>query len=176
MQPFTNATIDIDTLPKYEATPLTTPNSKYWNIIVINLIIFLVLIGIGLSILITFNDKVKTNWIIWTGLFIAFSVFLFLLYRASFKRRGFALREKDIMYKSGVIAETTTIVPLNRIQHVALNEGLLSRIFHLGTLQIYTASGTSGNIHIAGIPIEQARAMKEALVQRLVVNSETESE
>ncbi len=176
MQPFTNATIDIGTLPKYEATPLTTPNSKYWNIIVINLIIFLILIGIGLSILITFNDEVKTNWIIWTGLFITFSAFLFLLYRASFKRRGFALREKDIMYKSGLIAETTTIVPLNRIQHVALNEGLLSRMFHLGTLQIYTASGTSGNIHIAGVPIEQAKAMKEALVQRLVVNTETEGE
>ncbi|MNR37605.1 Bacterial membrane flanked domain protein [compost metagenome] len=75
-----------------------------------------------------------------------------------------------------MIAETTIIVPLNRIQHVSLSEGVLSRMFALGTLQIYTAGGSSGEIKIAGIPIEQAKALKEALVQRLVVNPETESE
>ncbi|MGV3546887.1 MAG: PH domain-containing protein [Pedobacter sp.] len=176
MQHFTNETIDLNTLPKYEETQLTTPDPKYWNIIVINLVLFLAFIGIGLTLITIFNEDAQHNWMIWTGLYIAAAIFLFLLFRASFKRRGFALREKDVLYKSGIIAETTTIVPLNRIQHVALNEGFLSRMFQLGTLQIYTAGGSSGDVRIAGVPIEQAKAMKEALVQRLVVNSEKESE
>ncbi|SOD14980.1 PH domain-containing protein [Pedobacter xixiisoli] len=173
---FTNETIDLQQLPKYEETILTAPAPKYWRIIIINLIIFLFIIGAGLSALFLIDDEVQSNWSIFAGIFVAFAAFLFLLFRASFKRRGFALREKDILYKSGVIAETTIIVPLNRIQHVSLSEGVLSRMFDLGTLQIYTAGGSSGEIRIAGIPIEQAKALKEALVQRLVVNSETESE
>lgn len=176
MQNFTNETIDLEQLPKYEETALTAPAPKYWKIIVINLTIFLFVIGAILTTFILIDAEVKSNWFIFAGIFIVFAAFLFLLFRASFKRRGFALREKDVLYKSGIIAETTTIVPLNRIQHVALNEGFLSRMFHLGTLQIYTAGGSSGEIRIAGVPIEQAKAMKEALVKRLVVNSETESE
>lgn len=175
MQNFTNETIDLNALPKFEETPLTHPHEKYWNVMVINLVLFLAFIGIGLTLLIVFKQEVQKNWMLWSALFIGFAAFLFLLYRASFKRRGFALREKDVLYKSGIIAETTTIVPLNRIQHVALNEGFLSRMFHLGTLQIYTAGGSTGQIRIAGVPIEQAKAIKEALVQRLVINSKPET-
>jgi len=176
MQHFTNETIDIQQLPKYEETALTAPASKYWQVMLINLIIFTLLSGGGLAIFILIDEKMRANWAIFIGLFVLIIIVLFLLYWASFKRRGFALREKDIIYKSGVIAETTTIVPLQRIQHVALNEGFLSRIFKLGTLHIYTAGGSSGEIRIAGVPIEQAKAMKEALVQRLVVNSATQGE
>jgi len=176
MQNFSNETINLDALPKYEETPLTGPAPKYWNIIVINIVLLLLFIGISLSLITVFNEDVQRNWMIWTGLYIIGALFLFLLFRASFKRRGFALREKDVLYKSGIIAETTVIVPLNRIQHVALNEGFLSRMFHFGTLQIYTAGGASGEIRIAGVPIEQAKAMKEALVQRLVINKETQNE
>ncbi len=174
MQEFTNNTIDLGTLPKYEETALTTPDSKYWQIIVINLLIFLFVIGAGLAVITFIDEEMRANWFIFLGAFLVFAAFLFLVFRASFKRRGFALREKDVLYKSGIIAETTTIVPLNRIQHVALNEGFLSRMFKLGTLHIYTAGGSSGEIRIAGVPIEQAKALKEALVQRLVVNSALE--
>lgn len=172
MTAFTNETIDLDQLPKYEETTLTRPDPKYWLLLVINTSIFLVMAGIGLFTLLILNNDMGTNWEVWSALYVVFGVILFFVLSASFKRRGFALREKDVLYKSGIIAATTTIVPLNRIQHVALNEGVLSRIFKLGTLQIYTAGGSSGQISIAGIPIEQAKVMKEALVQRLVVQSE----
>jgi membrane protein YdbS with pleckstrin-like domain len=172
MIPFTNETIDLELLPKYEDASLSRPHSKYWTLIVINTSIFLILIGVGLTTAFILNENARMNWPIWSALYVIFAVILFVIYRASFKRRGFALREKDVLYKSGIIAATTTIVPLNRIQHVALNEGVLSRMFKLGTLQVYTAGGNSGQINIVGIPIEQAKVMKEALVQRLVVKTE----
>ncbi len=172
MKVFTNDVIDIDLLPKYEATTLNKPDPSYWTLMLVNIIAFLTILGIGLAVFILLSEKAPMNWPIWVVAYLIFAILLFVVYNASFKRRGFALREKDILYKSGVIAETTTIVPLNRIQHVALNEGILSRVFKLGTLQIYTAGGNSGQISIAGIPIEQAKVMKEALVQRLVVKTE----
>lgn len=174
MSQFTNETIDLDLLPKYEDTQLTAPDPKYWNVIAINILLFLAFLGSTLTLFLIFNEQAKNHLFLWIGLFLLLAALLFLIYRASFKRRGFALREKDLIYKSGVIVETTTIIPLNRIQHIALNEGLFSRMYKLSTLQLFTASGSSGNIHIAGIEVEKARAIKEALLSRLDL-SETSS-
>lgn len=177
MENFTNQTVDLENLPQYQETVLAKPHAKYWKVIVINIVLFLLIVGIGLGLLIALNENFRP-FIYWSlGLYLSTSVALFLVYGASFKRRGFALREKDIIYKSGIIAETTTVVPLNRIQHVALNEGVFSRMFGLGTLEIFTAGGNSGHMQIAGIEIEKAKAIKEALVKRVdtVINKENQA-
>ncbi|MFD0940869.1 PH domain-containing protein [Pedobacter boryungensis] len=167
MEEFTNENIDLDKLPKYQEVTLTAPHPNYWKVILINIFIFLFFAGVCLTAFLFLNEDIKHNRPFFIGGYLVVAVLIFILYRASFKKRGFALREKDIVYKSGIIAETTTIVPLNRIQHVALDEGIFSRIFMLGKLQIFTAGGQSGHLHIAGIEIEKARSMKEILLRKL---------
>ncbi|WP_199138605.1 PH domain-containing protein [Pedobacter sp. ASV12] len=164
---FANETIDLDQLPKYEETKLNAPHASYWRVILINLLICLLLLSGALAMLFFLNQEIRPYLVPMGIAYLLVWILLFVLYRASFKKRGFALREKDIMYKSGIIAETTTIIPLNRIQHVALEEGLFSRMYGLATLQLFTAGGQSGHMHIAGIPIAKARVIKEALVKRL---------
>jgi len=167
MQDFTNEPIDINLLPKYELVPLSKPHPNYWKIIVINILIFLLFVGTVLTVMF-FNIPELSNYLYPTiAVYALLAIFLFFIFKASFKRRGFALRDKDLIYKSGIIAETTTIVPLNRIQHVALNEGIFSRIFKLGKIQIYTAGGHSGHLMIAGVEIETAKSMKELLLKKL---------
>ena len=167
MQEFTNETIDLENLPKYQDVELTAPNPKYWNVIVINLSIILLLVGGAIATLFFLVDDEKPNPFYILAGYLVFSALLFLIHRLSFKKRGYALREKDIIYKHGLIAETTTIIPIHRIQHVALDEGITSRSYGLATLQIYTAGGASGHVHIAGIEVEKAKIIKEALIKRL---------
>lgn len=164
---FTNEVIDIHSLPKYEEIALQHPHPDYWKIICINLSIFLGLIGIGGAILLIFINEIRTYAFLITAIYAALGVILFLLFRASFKKRGYAIRTHDAIYKSGIIAESTTIVPLNRIQHIELNEGILSRVFHLGSLQLFTAGGQTGHIHISGIPIEEAKNIRDLLLNKL---------
>jgi len=164
---FTNEPIDLDQLPTYETVALVKPHPNYWKVIVINISIFLFVIGACLTTLIIFEPEVRANKYPIIAGYLLLALLLFIIYRASFKKRGFALRDKDVIYKSGIIAETTTVVPLNRIQHVALDEGIFSRIFKLGKLQIYTAGGQSGHLMIAGIEIEKAKRMKELLLGKL---------
>ncbi len=167
MLAFTNEPIEINSLPKYEEVSLNAPHPNFWNVIVINILFLFVLGAIGLGLFTFFNEQLRPySWYYSAGYLFVF-LLIFLLYKASFKKRGYALREKDIIYKSGIIAETTSIIPLNRIQHVALDEGMFSRMYKLATLQIHTAGGTTGHMHIAGIPIEQAQAIKEALLKKL---------
>lgn len=167
MQDFTNDTLDIDGFPKYEEVSLNAVSKKYWKVVLLNIIIFLLALAAGLAML--WQIAVASRpyiYVICLG-YIAFSTLLILLYQTAIRRRGFAIREKDILYRSGIIAISTTIIPFSRVQHIALDEGLFSRMYQLGQLRIFTAGGSSGSLHIPGIEIEQARQIKELLMKQI---------
>lgn len=167
MLDFTNDTLDIGNLPKYEEVPLNAVSKKYWNVVVINLIIFLLILASGLTAALYFSVASRPYIYIIAGGYIAFSIILFTLYKTDINRRGYAVREKDILYRSGIIAISTTIIPFSRIQHIALDEGLFSRMYQLGQLRVFTAGGSSGSLHIPGIDIDQARQIKEILMTQI---------
>jgi membrane protein YdbS with pleckstrin-like domain len=172
MQEFTNDPIDIDSLPSYEQAPLKALNPKYWNVVLIHTGIFLFLLAAGIAALLVFNAEAKQHIILLSSLYIVFAVLLITLNRADVSRRGFAVRDKDIIYRNGIIALTTTIVPFSRIQHIALHEGFFARMFGLGALNIFTAGGSSGSLHIPGIEIEEARRIKEMLMKQITKTGE----
>ena len=173
---FTNQTIDIDSLPKYQEVTLQPIHPKYWNVMVINILIFIALLlmaFVGVSI--AAPEKLPTLFYVLTPLFIiVFGGFLFWINRMAFNKRGYAIREKDFIYRSGVLAKTTTIVPFNRIQHIAVNEGVFSRMYGLAALEIYTAGGSSSDLTISGIEKEKAISIKEFLMNNIKVTTPSE--
>ncbi|RZM15683.1 MAG: PH domain-containing protein, partial [Pedobacter sp.] len=132
MPDFTNNTIDIDQLPKFEDVHLQPLSNKYWKVVLINIIIFLLFVAAGISAVLYLKEEARQYLFIILSIYIAFAILLVLMYNIGVKRRGFAVRDKDIIYASGVLALSTTIVPFTRIQHIALHEGLISRMFQLG--------------------------------------------
>lgn len=167
MQDFTNNTLDIASLPQFEAVPLNKISKKYWNVVLLNTFIFLLLLAAGLVVLFFLNQESRSYIYPVAGAYIVLSLLLILLFRASIRRRGFALRENDIIYKSGIISISTSIVPFARVQHITLDEGIFSRMYQLASLQILTAGGASGSITIAGIEVEEAQKIKDILTRQL---------
>ena len=84
-----------------------------------------------------------------------------------FRKKEFAFREHDVLFRHGVIALNTTIIPYNRIQHVALHEGMISRYFGLAKIQIFTAGGSSSDLEIPGIEKEQAENIKQLVMGKI---------
>jgi len=147
--------------------PLTPLHPNYWKVIMLNIALFLILTG-GAALAIVLLDEESRPYLVHTVIgFAVFAILLFALFRLSFKRRGLAIREKDIIYSSGILSATTTIIPFHRIQHVALNEGVFSRMYHLGSLEVFTAGGQSGHIKIHGMEINEANKVKELLSKKL---------
>lgn len=166
MKEFTNEVIDLESLPTYETVPLQAPNSNYLKVILLNITVVALIIGAALIGLLSLDEEIQpAKYYVAIGYLILFLV-IYILYIISFKKRGFALRDKDIIYKSGIIAETTSIVPFNRIQHVALNEGLFSRMYSLASIQVHTA-GASSKLAISGLPLDQAKLIKEAILKKI---------
>src|SRR5690606_12474602 len=64
----------------------------------------------------------------------------------SVPRKGYAIRDKDDVYKSGVMWRSVTAVPFNRVQHVETASTPLDRRFRQATLQLFTAGSSGGDL------------------------------
>lgn len=167
MEEFTNVTIDTTALPRFEEVEFTALHADYWKVKLIGLLILLLILA-GSAAALILNDaevaEIKTKLLI--GIFVFFLLIL-LFSRIGFKKTGFAFRTHDVLFRNGIIATTTIVIPYNRIQHVALHEGLLSRYFGLAKVQIFTAGGSSSDIEIPGIKKEQAENIKQLLMGKI---------
>jgi len=116
-----------------------------------------------------------TLWLFIPLLFIALSVFIWAPMVA--QSRGFALRDHDIHYKSGIIWRKTVSLPFNRIQHVELESGPLERIFKLTTLKFFTAGGGNADMKIPALGFERASKLRSFVMEKAgVVESESASD
>ena len=85
----------------------------------------------------------------------------------SVPRMGYALREHDLLYKSGVFWRTVTAVPFNRIQHVEKSSTPLDRRFQIASLQIFTAGGSGGDLKIHGLPARVAEQIRAFILDKV---------
>ncbi len=83
------------------------------------------------------------------------------------KRNGYALREKDIIFRRGFLFQKTTVVPFNRIQHVSVERGVIDKTLKLATLRIFTAGGSGSDLDIPALLPETAFSLKEELSNRM---------
>ena len=82
-------------------------------------------------------------------------------------RRGYAVRDKDIAYKSGVLWRAETVVPYNRVQHAETGSGPIDRYFSLSRLTVFTAGTAGGDLRIDGLGEDVAERLRVFIVDRL---------
>lgn len=169
MENFTNETVNLNSLPKYEEVNFSPLHKNYFKVVYINIAITLFIFAVGIGVLFFTIEELQntSNYLIFGISYFVFAIIVIFPSMASVKKRGFAVREKDILYKRGLISTTTTVIPFNRVQHVAMHEGVFSRMFHLAQIQIYTAGGSTSDIKISGIEKERAENIKELLTQKI---------
>jgi uncharacterized protein len=92
---------------------------------------------------------------------------LTLLAGVEARRRGWALRQHDVIYRSGLLVRRTTVLPFRRVQHVETVSGPLERAFGLLRLTCYTAGGFSADLVIAGLETRTAERVRQFLLGRI---------
>ena len=91
----------------------------------------------------------------------------FLWPLVSVPRKGYAIRDKDIIYKSGVFWHTVTAIPFNRIQHVEKSSTPLERRLELATLQLFTAGGSGGDLKIHGLSAVDSEKLRVFILDKV---------
>ena len=84
----------------------------------------------------------------------------------SVPRRGYAVRDRNILFRKGVVWRSVTAVPFNRIQHVETSSTPLERQFGLATLQLFTAGGSGGDLKIRGLGKDIAERLRVFILDK----------
>jgi membrane protein YdbS with pleckstrin-like domain len=142
---------------------------KYLSIIFVNgFILLLIVLGVLIYLWTAVTEpKFQANfqWIL-LGVLALFLLWISYAYK-SFSFKAYAFRERDITYRTGWLWRSITTVPFNRVQHCEVSQGVIDRYLGLGKLKIYTAGGSSSDVSIPGLFVEQATDLKDFIVEKI---------
>ncbi len=159
---FENKLIPPDELPELEEADFTGLEKDFLYMRLLGRGIFFFLAALVLTFWTLFGDMVWYHWLIpWAVLL----TLLLILDIKGFDIKGYAIRTKDISYKSGLIFFTQSSIPFNRIQHCEISQGPLGRLFDLASVRVYTAGGGSSDMVIQGLHKERAQKLRDYITK-----------
>lgn len=164
-----NPELDLSQVPRLEALEYIGVSERYrtlrllvWGTVQFTILV-LVLSPFWAAWVPGIQIEMDTDlWLVPVGLQLVLAGFWLLEEVLGFPRRGYAVRDRDITYRSGWFSRSTVTVPYGQVQHLELTQGLLARAFGLKHLKLYTAGG-SGNLRIAGLAEEDADVLRSVL-------------
>lgn len=166
---FQNAGIDTSLLPKAEELVLEPIDPNYRKVLWREWLAGWFLFGIAIAIVLLFMEPIHDP--IWIAAISAGFVLLalsnWIVIIRSFHYKAYALREHDIVYRSGYLVRSTRICPFNRIQHCSVDIGFIERKFGLASLSLFTAGGNQADMKIPGLKEEDAAAMREFITRKI---------
>jgi hypothetical protein len=77
---------------------------------------------------------------------------------------GYRIDNRVLETHSGRLFQTTRLLPLNRLQHVDLQQGPIERMYGLARLELHTAGTENATITIPGLAHEDAVRLRDHLV------------
>lgn len=168
MPDFSNDKILNHELPRFEEVELTPVSPKYLQVIIVNTIIFslILLVAGGVGHFFLKSSVERFSWVLPAA--ITLLVVLNFIYQIlAFRQRKYAFREHDVIYQFGLISKTIVIIPFNRIQHTALEEGWLSRSLGLKSITVFTAGAGGSDLSINGLPKEIAESFNQLILTKI---------
>ena len=164
---FENEVLEIDSLPKYEEVELRSFAPNYLLKRNISTTIWVIIIAVGITISYNFAEEFQIFVPFVGAAFFLIIIWSYISNYQWYKKSGYAVRERDIIFKRGFLFEKTTVVPFNRVQHVSTNRGVMDKMLNLSTLNVFTAGGSGSDVTLPGLLPETASSLKETLAARM---------
>lgn len=164
---FSNPAIDVSSLPQAEAIDLQPIERSYWKVLQLEWLITSVILLAGGGLLIFFIKSLHKNWVfaLAAGAWLLIIVCRYWLMRESFNRTAYAMREKDVLYRTGYIIRSLHICAFNRIQHCSIHAGPLERQWGLASISLFTSG--SADLKIPGLTEATAANIREFIMQKI---------
>lgn len=178
---FVNPAVPLDSLPGTESLEWTPLHPRFARRLqVASLIRSVVIAGAGAAfhlLVIARIPPITENlpWLPafgWTviGTFCLWSI---LWPAVAVPRRGYVVRDKDLLYKSGVLWRSVKAFPFNRVQHTKLDSTPLDRRFGLASLSVFPAGAGAGQ-RVRGLGQETAERLRVYISERIERDGDAE--
>lgn len=169
---FENAEISVEELPQAAALDWRTLDSRYARRLQVQALLTTMAVSGGILALALLPLDVDLPFALAWAVIAAGAVAGLAWPPISVPRKGYAIRERDFVYRSGVFWLAEHAVPFNRVQHVETGSTPLDRAFGLATLHLYTAGGSGSDLHIHGLPADVAERLRLFVLEHAGVNVE----
>ncbi len=166
---FSNLQVQWNDLPQWQETTFQKVQPAYLTVLRISWSIGLGILLLALAAMFVFIQEIQKPFVMGIAgvTYVLLTASIFMIGTGAFKRKAYAIREKDILYKAGWIFRDVHIVPISRIQHCVIHSGPIERKFGLASLHIYTAANDVLDISIKGISIADAEQLKEFILSQI---------
>ena len=157
---------NIDPVDELRYEPLEI---KFINVQFIGAIIsYLFFLALPFLLLLTEGFNYRTHVIIGAEFVILVTavINLWLLPKA-YAYKGFAIREHDITYRSGIIFPSIVTIPFCKIQQVSIQQSPIARIFGLYSVDVVNGAQLLSETNIPGLSQERANQLKELLTAKI---------
>lgn len=158
----------VTSYPEITQTDFKSINKRYFKVIVIQTTLIFTVLFIAI-VFMNYKDLFEwSEYSVWLYVMLSF-IFIVILFLKiiGFKKRKYAVREKDISYKKGVFFRSLTTVPFNRIQHIEIDQGPVARYFGLVALSVFTAGDSSDDLKVSGLLKKDAVQIKEFISTKI---------
>ena len=177
--PFSNTQIEISSLPSVSDIDYKELDKDYLTASMIRTLFTWIIIGlvVGIGLRAFGSDEGFVEYVgpyvkyVVIALFIL-ALFTLLLTYIGFYKKGYAVRLKDISYKTGLFWKSKTLIPFNRIQHCEVKQGPFERIFGLSSLRVYTAGGSASDLSVHGLKEHDANRLKQLIIMKTSADEE----
>lgn len=168
-----NDQIDVSKLPAAEQVEWVSLQPAYLQVNLISLWLTRLAI-LAVFLVVTAFQEDFPFWLRWAiaGAWMFFLIISSLLTYYGFKIKGYAIREHDLMYRTGLIFRKVTVIPYNRIQHSEILQGVVERQFNLSRLAVFTAGGSQSDLIIPGLTRERAEQMRSWVSKKVEADEE----
>jgi hypothetical protein len=164
---FENPEIPLDDLPSMDNLQWQKLDARYVRRLQIEALIVTALIAAGVLVAQWLPLPVDRRVFIGSWLLVISSgLFSIAWPLLAVPRKGYAIRDKDVVYRSGVFWRTLTAVPFNRVQHVETTSTPLDRRFSQASLQLFTAGSSGGDLKIDGMPAGVAESLRVYILEQ----------
>jgi uncharacterized protein len=163
---FENKQVFDDQIPNFEEVDFQSVNIRYKKMLLLSSILeFLILASVATGV-VFFNPDIELTQkpFLFYPIALIWFIFRLMIINQRYKSKGYAFRQKDVLYKSGIFFREVAVVPYKRIQHCRNTEGFIQRFFSLSTLYIYSAGGNA--LTIPGLDREDAVQFKQYIIEQ----------
>jgi uncharacterized protein len=166
---FLNEPVLPESLPQAEVAGLTPLSPDYRKVLRLEWLIAMLLLLLVIVLLFIFIRPLQQPlWMALAGTgWLLLAAGWYALMNRSFVSKGYAIRDKDVIYRYGWLIQNTHTCPFNRIQHSTVTMGPLERKFGLARLVLYTAGSNDADMSIPGLTEAAAQSLKEWITKKI---------
>ena len=171
---FENVEIPLDELPRVAELEWQALDPAYRSRLIVERLITIGFMLAG-AVIVTLLPQVEVGLpiVLFAGIAVA-AVSMLAWPFIALPRMGYVIRDKDLVFRKGVLWRSVTAIPFNRVQHVETSSTPLDRRFSLASLKVFTAGGASGDLKIDGLGAERAEQLRTHVLEKAGASIESD--